>query len=349
MKVGIVGAGAIGTALGGRIARGGARVVLVGRPWLSERVQKGLQLSRWGEPPVPFPAERVQIETELRAVADCDAVFVATKSRDTRAVARALASVLPEKTPVGSLQNGIRNAEVLAEELPGRTIWPGMVSFNVVWADDDQRLHQGTSGPVVLPVGAEAVVEALRAGGTHAEVVRDIRAVQWGKLLLNLNNAVNALSDLPIRQMLSDRGYRRIIAALIREALAVLKGASIPVRGVGRLQPRLAPFVLDLPDWLFFRAAAAMIRIDPFARTSMADDLARGRPTEVDELNGEIVSVAEKAGSAAPLNAAMVRLVHSAERERAERDRASGKGPRIWTATALWAELTASDSGRTTD
>jgi 2-dehydropantoate 2-reductase len=307
---------------GGRGGGGAAPPVLVGRPWVAERVRAGMTLSRWGEEAVAYPSS-VEVSSEVEALRDCEVVLVATKSKDTRAAARQLLPVLQEGAVVGSLQNGVRNPGVLAEELPGRTIWPAMVPFNVVWTD--QGLHQGTSGPVVLPGGAEPVVGWIRAGGGDAVIVQDVQAVQWGKLLLNLNNAVNALSGLTIREMLSDRGYRRVIAAVIGEGLQVLRAAQIRVRGVGRIQPVLAPFILRLPDLFFFRAASAMIRIDPLARTSMAEDLVRGRLTEVDELNGEIVSVAAGMGQEAPLNHTLVRLVHEAE----------SQGPRPWSASEL--------------
>lgn len=328
MKIGIVGAGAIGCTLGARLARGGAQVLLVGRPWLVERVSAGLVLSRWGEPPVAFP-EGISASDQISAIADCDVVFVSTKSKDTRAVAREIAAVLPAGKPVGSLQNGVRNAGILANELPGHTIWPAMVPFNVVWLDEGRRLHQGTSGPVVLPRDAADVVAVLVEGGAQAVTHADVEAVQWGKLLLNLNNAINALSGLPLREMLSDRGYRKILASVIREGRDTLRAAGIRAVGVGRMRPGLAPFVLDLPDWLFFRAASAMIHIDPLARSSMADDLARGRTTEVDDLNGEIVSRAASSGRIAPLNAALVRLICDAQRD----------GVRPLPPDALWAAL----------
>ncbi len=309
MKIGVLGAGAIGCAVGGRMALGGADVVLVGRGPIGERVAAGLRLSRWGEAPVAVPPERAAFTTDPGRLEGCDAVLVATKSSGTADAGRTLREVLRPGVPVGSLQNGVQNAGILSNALPGHPIWPGMVPFNIVWTDDG-RLHQGTSGPVVLPTDAAPLVALIRAGGGDAVTHPDVPAVQWGKLLLNLNNAVNALSGLPLRQMLSDRGYRTILADVIDEGLAALASATIRVRGVGKIRPGLAPYALRLPDWLFFRAASAMIRIDPEARSSMADDLARGRPTEVDELNGEIVKIA---GPRAPLNAGLVRLIHERE------------------------------------
>lgn len=326
LSVGVVGAGAIGTYVGGRLALGGADVVLVGRDWLAERV-RGLVLSRWGAGAVPLPAQRIRVATDVAAVTGCDVVLVATKSRDTRAAGESLAA-LPAWTPVGSLQNGLRNADVLRETLPGREVWPGMVSFNVVWADGGARLHQGTSGPVVLPPGAAPVVAALRAGGIEAHTDTDLPGVQRMKLLLNLNNAVNALSGLPLRAMLSNQAFRRATALVVDEGRAVLRLAGMPPAGRGPVRPWLVAPVLRLPDALFFRVAQRMIRVDPQARSSMADDLDAGRPTEVDELNGEIVRLAGAHGGAAPKNALLVRLVRESERER-----------RVWTGAELLAAL----------
>lgn len=314
MHVGILGAGAVGCTLGARLAHGGAQVVLVGRPSMAARVEQGITLSRWGDPVISVPRDRFRFETEVAALRGCDTVLLCVKSRDTPEAARQLAAEIQPGTVVASLQNGTDNPRVLGEALPGCRIWPGMVPFNIVY-DDEGRFHQGTSGPVVLPRGAEALVAGLRAGGAEARTHRDVPGVLWGKLLLNLNNAVNALSGLPLRQQLSDRRYRLQLANVMQEGRRVLRAAGVRARGVGRIRPGLAPLALRLPDRVFFRVAATMIAIDPQARSSMADDLDRGRPTEVDALNGTIVHLAQRAGVPAPLNATLVRLIHQAEAE----------------------------------
>jgi 2-dehydropantoate 2-reductase len=137
--------------------------------------------------------------------------------------------------------------------------------------------------------------------------------VQWGKLLLNLNNAVNAISGLPLKLQLSQRAYRRPAALLIHEALDVLNAAGIRPAKVGRVTPKLIPPLLRLPDFLFARAAGAMLRIDPHARTSMSTDLQRGHLTEVDYLNGEVVRLAKTLGRCAPFNQRICELIHLAE------------------------------------
>lgn len=145
--------------------------------------------------------------------------------------------------------------------------------------------------------------------GLRLKLHADLKPVLWGKLLLNLNNPVNALSGLPLRAQLLDAGYRRCLAALQDEALTVLDAAGIAPAQVGAAPPRKVPMLLRLPTPLFRLVASRMLRIDAKARSSMADDLALGRTTEIDALCGEVVRLARSAGAQAPRNAKMVELL----------------------------------------
>jgi 2-dehydropantoate 2-reductase len=153
----------------------------------------------------------------------------------------------------------------------------------------------------------------LASAGFEVQVRADAIDVQWSKLLVNLNNAVNALSGIPLRAQLEDRRYRLAMAACVREGLAVTRAAGIRLARVGAMIPGLVPLVLPLPDFLFFAAARTMVKIDPLAKSSMTDDLERGRVTEVDYLNGEIVALGEKVGVPTPVNRKIVALVKEAE------------------------------------
>jgi len=142
----------------------------------------------------------------------------------------------------------------------------------------------------------------------------DIEAALWGKLLVNLNNALNALSDLPLAQQLGDRSWRLLISHQMREGLAVLRAAGIHPAAIEGMPPRLIAFALRLPDTLFRVAAKGMLAVDKNARSSMWEDLRMGRPTEIDYLQGEIVRQAERHGIAAPLNRRVLQLVKEAEK-----------------------------------
>jgi 2-dehydropantoate 2-reductase len=334
MRIGIFGAGSIGCYLGGRLLAAQHDVVMVGRLG-AEILAHGLTLTDYEGSRLVIPPSRIRYTEEAAALADREAVLVTVKSLATAAAGAALLPLLPPRTLVVSFQNGVGNAEVLRAALPACTVAGGMVPFNVVHRSAGQ-FHNGTSGPLELERAggaAAALAQALAGAGFGVVLHDDLRRVQWSKLLINLNNSLNALSGVPLREQLGDRAYRRIMAAVVREALACLRAAGIaPVR-IGRLIPQLAPTVLELPDWLFGRVAAAMVRIDPAARSSMWEDLERRRPTEIEHLNGAIIRLGEQHGVPTPLNRRIRALVQDAER--------AGKGSPGLRADELWARLRA--------
>jgi 2-dehydropantoate 2-reductase len=141
----------------------------------------------------------------------------------------------------------------------------------------------------------------------------DMLGLAWGKLLINLNNAVNALSGRTLQEELKRRDYRRVFAASIEEGLDLLKRAEIEPATVGPISLAMLPRIVNSPDWLFNRFFLKRWKIDAKARSSMADDLAAGRKTEIDYLNGELVRLAERLQRDAPVNRAIVELVRKAE------------------------------------
>jgi 2-dehydropantoate 2-reductase len=136
-----------------------------------------------------------------------------------------------------------------------------------------------------------------------------MQGVQWGKLLVNLFNPINALANMPIQAQLMQRDFRIVFAALQEEALTVLKAANIQPTQIAAASPKMIPKLLRLPDWLFAAVAKGLLDIDPAACTSMCVDLQNGRPTEIDDLCGAVVRLAEQNGESAPLNQALCKLV----------------------------------------
>ena len=106
---------------------------------------------------------------------------------------------------------------------------------------------------------------------------------------------------------------RRLNRAISQPALGLLKRAKIKPATVGGVGPRVLPFVINSPDWLFHNVFQKKWKIDAKARSSMADDLAAGRKTEIDYINGELVALAERLGAQAPINRRIIELVREAE------------------------------------
>ena len=175
-----------------------------------------------------------------------------------------------------------------------------MVRFNVV-PTGPGAYHRATLGDIVIAAGPGELATTLSVPNLPVRDSENIEAVQWGKLLVNFNNALNALSGLPIQQQLTDRNWRRLMADQMTEALAVLKAAQIPVRSTMPLSAWMTLHILRLPTPLFIRIAAQMLTIDHTARTSMAYDSAEGRPTEIESLQGEIIALGRKHRRPTPL------------------------------------------------
>jgi 2-dehydropantoate 2-reductase len=336
LRIGILGAGAIGCYVGGCLAAAGSDVVFLGRPRLQkELAASGLTVEGLGgERPRTVPPERLAFVTDAAAFADRDVVLCCVKSAQSAEAAEQLAPVLAKDAIVVSLQNGVRNADVLRQHLPRAAVQGGIVGFNVV-SKDHGTFRQATTGPLVIEASSDPRVGTLAgllaATGLEVEVPADLRPLQWSKLVMNLNNAVSALTDRPTKELIFGDGYRRSLAAIMEEAIGILRATGTKTARLGPLPIRLFPFVLRLPAPLLRVVASAQVKVDPEARSSMWEDLALRRKTEVDYLNGEIVRLAETHGLTAPLNARIVRAVHDVEER--------GEGSPKLTAAALWALL----------
>lgn len=308
----VAGAGSIGCFVGGLLAGAGRDVTLLARARVVAGVTaRGLHLTSLDGIDCRVRPADVRATDDPAAMAQAAYILVAVKSTDTAAMADLIVQHGRPDAVIVSLQNGVDNVPLLRSRLPGRKVLAGMVAFNVV-ALERGRFHQATSGGIVLEQDAEGTAAVLNVPGLTVTSSSNIVGVQWGKLLLNLNNAVNALSGLPLRDQIAQRAWREILAAQLVEALLVTKAAGI-VPVTSPLPPPLLPFVLRLPDGLFRLLAGRMLKVDPQARSSMWDDLQRHRRTEIDHLQGAIIRLAAQHHQAAPLSRRIANLIKSAE------------------------------------
>lgn len=314
----VAGAGSIGCFVGALLASAGHRVVLLGRPRILDDITaNGLTATDYSGLDVAAPMERVTLETDAAAaLREAGLVLVTVKSGATTEMGAMIAAHAPPTAPIVSLQNGVSNRARLAETLADRDLRAGMVPFNVVQLGKG-RFHRATSGAVVVEPGPAPVAEKLNVTGlaTHADA--DIEGVLWGKLLLNLNNALNALSGLPLKEELGRRAWRTILADMMEEALRAMSLAGVRPKAALPMPPRLLPFLLRLPDRIYARLSQRMTPIDPEARSSMWEDLEARRLTEIDELQGAVVRLSRTHGRIAPLCARVASLIADAETARA--------------------------------
>lgn len=314
--IAIVGAGSIGCYLGGCLLAAGVDTLLVGRQRIQKQLnQHGLQVTDWQGRNQRLAFSQIHYTCDISLIEQADYILLTVKSGDTPLTAASILKHARANAIIVSIQNGTKNIDTLKGLLAHHIVVKGMVPFNVS-CNDQGSFHCGTEGNLAIEAADNEYLDLIQAfakADLPINTYPDLTGVQWGKLILNLNNAVNALSGVPLLNQLNDRAYRKIMTQVISEALLVMKKAGIKPARMGKVVPSLMPHILALPNWLFKRVASATLKVDPKARSSMYEDFMLGRKTEIDYLNGEIVSLGEKYSVATPVNNAIVSLVKSAE------------------------------------
>jgi 2-dehydropantoate 2-reductase len=311
LRIAIVGAGALGSFVGARLAQAGQAVVLVGRAAHVEAVRReGLQLRG------SIGSDRVTVEatTDLAVVRDAGLVLVCVKSADTDSLARQLAPLLRADACVLSLQNGVDNAATLARHLT-RPVAVAAAYIAAALLEPGVVQHAGGLGLVIGLVrglamdGVATVVEPqltlpalaalFGAAGFEVRLSEQPLLALWEKLIVNCAcNAISGLAPAAYGAMAALPAVRELQVAVVREAVAVAQAEGLAVS----LEAALASVE---------RVAQAM----PLQRSSMAQDLARGRRTEIAQLNGHIALRGAALGVPVPLNRALWALVQLAEGE----------------------------------
>lgn len=346
----VIGAGAVGAVQALRAAEAGHDVTFLVRPGKADALRgTGLTVLGWpgredaGVVIAP-DGSGARVSEDPSCVAEADHVALAVPSNATKAVAASLAEHLRPGTPVISWQNGVDNARWLAEALgDGTPVVGAIVLYNAVRLEDGVFRYTIPNAVVYDVADREHLPAGLDVD--HATVtqpvrfVRDLLAVQWAKLLVNLANGPLALVPMGYAEAFADPDFRACGRMTLREGLEVVRGAGIEPEKLGDIDPRKILLFLRLPSFLVPLLRPLLPPIDPDARPSTAQMLLRGVPTEVDHLNGRIAALAAQSGRAAPVNQRLVELVRAEENKpRAER--------RQWTPARLRAELAQVCGGR---
>lgn len=315
-RIAVLGAGSVGCFIGGAWQAAGLPVTFVGRQKFARDLDEhGLMLTDYDGWRVEIAPGDLDYRCGPEALDEAEIILVTVKSGDTRNAAEDIDKHGRDGATVISFQNGVSNVDVLEQGLGGRfEVARGMVPYNIAYLGKGQ-FHKGVAGDLYVErrEGTRSLADSLGTGPAALKLSNDMLGLAWGKLLINLNNAVNALSGRTLKDELKQRDYRRVFAASISEGLDLLKRAEIDPATVGPISPHALPRIVNSPDWLFNNVFARRWKIDDKARSSMADDLAAGRRTEVDYINGELVTLAKRLQRDAPVNRAIVDLVHKAE------------------------------------
>lgn len=296
MKVGVMGAGAVGCYYGAMLARAGHEVRLVARSAHVEAVLKdGLRL----ETGAFDERVRVQASLEPGILQGTDLVLFSVKSTDTESAGRAMAPFLG-KASILSLQNGVDNAERLSATLK-RDVIPAVVYVATEMAGPGHVRHNGR-GELVIGTSAasDGIAKVCNAAGVPVQVSDNVIGALWAKLIVNCAyNALSAITQLPYGKLVQNEGVPAVMRDVVDECLSVAKALGITVPG-------------DMHD-----ATPRIAQTMPAQYSSTAQDLARGKPTEIDYLNGFVVRKGEPLGIPTPANRVLHALVRALERRKA--------------------------------
>lgn len=321
----IFGAGSIGLYLGGRLASAGVHVNFIGRERFGSILrEQGLKLTHFAKEPLTLSLDQFTFtsgakETE-QALAATDVVLVCVKSQDTAAAARDLAGSVRADALIVSFQNGVSNASVLRDGLghvlmDGGAVVGAVVPFNVTQTGANSW-HSGTDGALTVEQSAHPALLPLVMAFQDAEqaiaVSEDILGVQWGKLLVNLNNGLNTLWGGTLKSGLMQRDYRRAFVMQIEEATTLLQRENIHPAAFGGVSLEKMLKIMRLPNIFYGFIMQKIVKMDGSARSSMLDDLEAGKACEIDYLQGEVVRLAKSQGQTAPINQAVMDAVQSA-------------------------------------
>ncbi|HOJ68180.1 MAG TPA: ketopantoate reductase family protein, partial [Candidatus Hydrogenedentes bacterium] len=312
MRAVIIGAGALGSSIGGFMARAGHEVVLVGRdPHMRAIREQGLRITGiWGGHHVrEHLTALTEEEVDRLTGMPWDAVFITVKSFDTPAALNLAAKIIAPETVIINAQNGLGNVERSAgyfgreRVLGARVIFgsrvnePGLVEITVIAAPT----AVGAPWPESPSALARQWAETMDAAGLPTVYTDCLQQLLWAKTAYNAAlNPLSALLDVPYGRLPEIPDARVIMDAVIDEVYLAAR-----VRGI----------TLDPPDPEAYRDLFYERLVPPTAAhyASMHADLRRGRPTEIEAINGAVTRFAEATGHVAPVNRLLTRVIHARE------------------------------------
>ena len=298
-KIAVVGAGAVGGYFGGLLARAGAPVVMIGRPAFVEAVKRnGLFLDT-----LQFQESvRVEASTELDAARGADLVLFCVKTTDNAMTARALGPLLAPGALVLSFQNGVDNAEQIRAVAAIEAL-PTVVYVAASVPEPGRVKHVGRGDLVFGPTNekTERATALFTRAGVPCRISENIEGELWTKLVWNCAlNAVSALGRAKYGQIAASADARKVVETVVDEVLAVAHAANVHPPGLEDPKTAIAGA---------FKIATQMAE----AFSSTAQDMNRGKRTEIDSLNGFVSRRGAELGVATPVNHALYALVKLAE------------------------------------
>jgi 2-dehydropantoate 2-reductase len=324
----VLGAGMIGCYLAASFVHVNQAVSVVARPNIIARLKQNYSISDYQgnhfsvtslPTLISIDSSKASQKSSLSALPkQADVLWLTVKCISIDDAIATIRECISENTLIICCQNGVNSHLNVQHAFPNNTVIRAMVPFNVI-SDKVGHFYRGSQGHLVLERNESIsdsvhwIARQINSKHLPVDTSFEMTALQWAKLQLNLGNAVCALADIPVKEMLENSDYRRFISRLMQELLVITHKRKIKLPKIASLPNKWIPYVLDLPTWLFKLVAQQMLAIDPKVRTSMWWDLQENRLTEIDFLNGKVTTSASELGVKAPANELLVKLIKQVE------------------------------------
>jgi 2-dehydropantoate 2-reductase len=308
MKIAVIGAGAIGSVIGGLLSKAGEDVTLIGRkPHVDTINQNGLILD----------GESGEIVVQVKATENLDfkpnLTLLAVKTQDVESSIRKVSPFL-SGVPLVTMQNGVQSDDLVAGFLGKENIISSVVIFNGLFLQPGKVSYSVPFGKIALLIGEPFGIKGNRLQNISellnkalpTDISEDIRGAHWTKLLWNLNTAVPAVTGLSFQELNPYPQIRKLNIDLMKEGLEVIKTGGIKTADVPGMPLSLMETMIKTPLPVSFLGKLPMLG-------SILQSIRRGKSTEIDYLNGEIVNLGKKSGISTPINSLIVELVHQVE------------------------------------
>ena len=316
MKYAVIGLGAVGSIVGGLLTKSGENAVLIGKKNQVDIInQKGIRINGIKG---SILVENVHASSDLSSIEDVDLIIICVKSQDTENLANNLKQHIKKSALILSLQNGVRNSKIL-NQITGNKAISGVVLFNALYSKPGDVTLTIRGGLLIEDESSyseaiDKLFNSFKMVGLSSKSAENIEGFQWSKLIVNLQNAVTALTGQTIKESIIDSNSRSILIATMKEGMYVLEKSKISIKTLPDMDPKKIINRLSFYNSIILKIGSKLMRLQN-ARTSMWQSLSRGKLTEIDYINGEIVNLARKNNLKAPINEKLVEKIKDAEKK----------------------------------
>jgi 2-dehydropantoate 2-reductase len=311
MKYSIIGLGAVGSVIGGMLANSGEEIILIGKTkQINNLKNNGLKIKNKNK----YYYSKPIVSDNFSDIINSDVIFICVKSQDTRNLVKKLKKFVNKTTLFVSVQNGIRNSSIIKEETGNEAI-SSIVLFNALYKKSGEVI-------VTLPGGlilehkdekSELIAESFNKAGLTTILVDNIQGYIWSKLILNLQIAITAITGQTIVNSIENKYSRKIIIRTIEEGINIIENSGIELKTLPNIDPKRVVKKLRFLNSFLIKIGKRFTSIDKNAINSMLQSINRGKTTEIEFINGEIIKLANNHNFKAPINSKLVELVNNDE------------------------------------